>query len=115
MPFKGWKGLVLDTSPEGLQRRTSLDVTETPIGLLSASNFDVMCSVCGDTRGDIVYHMTWEEPYGLKMICSGCNSCSRRTAEARRDVCKPGQNDSTDTGTVSSMRPSKSSATTSSH
>lgn len=118
MPFKGWKGLRLDTSPTGLQRRTCLDILVTPSGLLSDTNFDIMCSECGDTRGDIVYRLTWVPPYGLRAICSACccgtaSSSDRRGP--RRETCKPGQNDSVETGTVSSMRPSKSSETTSSH
>lgn len=112
MPFKGWKGLRLDTSPTGLQRRTCLDISVTPSGLLSETNFDIMCSECGDTRGDIVYRLTWVPPYGLRAICSAC-CCG--TGGPRRETCKPGQNDSVETGTVSSMRPSKSSETTSSH
>lgn len=125
MPFKGWKGLRLDTSPAGLQRRTCLDISVTPSGLLSDTNFDIMCSECGDRRGDIVYRLMWIPPYGLRAICSSCcctttaseslRGCSAAEEPPRRETCRPGQKDSTETGTVSSMRPSKSSETTSSH
>lgn len=113
MTFKGWHGLRLDTSPTGLQRRTSLDVMVTPSGLLSETNFDVMCSVCGTGNAHgVVYYMTWVAPYGLRSICS---DCCRGCKAPKRETCKPGQKDSVATGTVSSMRPSKSSETTSSH
>jgi hypothetical protein len=103
-PFKGWKGLRLDTSPAGLERRTCLDAQPTPSGLLSVSAFMAMCSLCTDTSGAEEYRLLWVPPYGLRLLCSDC--CKARDADAdKRATCKPGQNVSTSTGTVSSIRP----------